>query len=268
MIAVFKSLKCWLQVGWGQAWTQMLGTDTSVLLRERLPRWDAHVSPKFDDNATYVRSVFFHRGFRKFYPHPPAGSTCITGLGEMNWPPVSTLYLLTRCSDSKIKVFRNTLKRIRKITKQWGFYLPCFWTVQHYVCDAQLWAPGRESYSLSLCHLGLLVLVSCLGACNLSNHLLRTVSPSVLLSFAFFLPFRPTVPARGPEPGLFIWLNYIKVPISLTSYWPRYTLSELCIPNHSAQKFKWVTVSLLPDRVFAFFLKTFMVAPFEIWKKK
>lgn len=44
--------------------------------------------------------------------------------------------------------------------------------------------------------------------------------------------------------------------------------SVLCIPNHSAQKFKLVAVPLLPDRVFAFFLKTFMVAPFEIWKKK
>lgn len=100
---------------------------------------------------------------------------------------------------------------------------------------------------------------------SLGNHLLRTVSHSVLLSFAFFLAFRPTVPARGPEPGLFIWLNYIKIPIPPTSCCPRYNQSSvLCILNHSAQKFKWVTVSLLPDRVFAFFLKTFMVAPFEI----
>lgn len=44
----------------------------------------------------------------------------------------------------------------------------------------------------------------CFPACesvSLSMHLLRTLCPSVLLSFAFFPPPRPTVPARGPEPG-------------------------------------------------------------------
>lgn len=137
-------------MGWGQAWTQWLGTDNLNFAEGEATPWDAHVSPNFDDKETHVRSAFTGAEERSPLINSWVGATCITGLGEMNWPPVSTLYRLTGCWDSQVKAFRNTAKRTRKITKQWGFYHSCLWTVQHYVCDAQFWAPGREACSLSL----------------------------------------------------------------------------------------------------------------------
>lgn len=184
----------------------------------------------------------------------------------MNWPPVSTLYLLTCCSDSEVKAFRNILKRKSKIPNSGGFITPVSgWCSNMSVMHSSGHQGERVVPSLRVTWTSL----SCFPAykpVSLGNHLMRTVSPSVLLSFAFFLPFGPTVPARVPEPRLFIWLNYIKVPIPLTSRCPRHNLSELSSLHSqlSCTKFKWVTVNLIPDRLFAFFLKTFMVAPFEI----
>lgn len=115
--------------------------------------------------------------------------------------------------DSQVKALRNTAKRTRKITKQWGFYHSCLWTVQHYVCDAQFWALGRERHVPSLCHLGFPVSPSYLWACISMQSFADDCKP-------FCHSF-----CHWACQGLFICLNYIKVPISPTSYWPRYNLS-------------------------------------------
>lgn len=184
----------------------------------------------------HVRSVLLHRGYRKFCPHSPAGWEQPALQGWVRWTdplckhPVSPDMLLRQPSQSFQKHSQENKENYQRV----GFlsFLSldsaalCLWCTVLGTRERHVPWVGFNKSALCFTWASL----SCFPAYELvalSNHLLRTVRTSVLLSFASFPPFRPTMPARGPEPGLFTWLKYIQVPISPTSYWPRYNLPQL-----------------------------------------